>query len=100
MVVLRNSQSSLANVLAGVPQGSVLGPLLFIIYINDIGEHLLSLTRLFADDTSLSYSSNDRIDLTNTVDHDLIELNQGGLCLLIPRKLKLCFSRIQIEFRI
>jgi hypothetical protein len=35
----------------------MLGPLLFFIYINDIGEKLLSLTRLFADDTSMGYSS-------------------------------------------
>jgi hypothetical protein len=35
----------------------VLGPLLFLLYVNDIADNLLSLTRLFADDTSLSYSS-------------------------------------------
>jgi hypothetical protein len=35
----------------------VLGPLLFILYINDITEDIQSLSRLFADDTSLSYSS-------------------------------------------
>ena len=51
-VVIRDSSSSLFNVFARVPQGSVLGPLLFLININDIGEQLLSLTRLFADDTS------------------------------------------------
>ena len=41
---------------AGLPQGSVLGPLLLFIYINDIADKLLGKTRLYADDTSLSYS--------------------------------------------
>ena len=47
--------SSFRNVTAAVPQGSVLGPLFFLIYVNDISEHILSLTRLFADDSSLFF---------------------------------------------
>ena len=74
-VVINNSSSSLCNVSAGVPQGSVLGPLLFILYINDIAENLISLSRLFADDTSFSYSSRDELQIQIVIDHDLKELD-------------------------
>jgi hypothetical protein len=65
----------LYNVSAGVPQGSVLGHLLFLVYINDIGEQLLSLTRLFADDTTLGYSSSSPDALELVINHDLNKLS-------------------------
>jgi hypothetical protein len=43
--------------------GSVLGSLLFLVYINDIGDKLLSLSRFFADDTSLGYASQDEVQI-------------------------------------
>ena len=55
-VFVNNELSDSGLVKAGVPQGSVLGPLLFLLYINDITYNLGNLARLFADDTSLSYS--------------------------------------------
>jgi hypothetical protein len=69
-VINRATSSTVCEVSAGVPQGSVLGPLLFLIYINDIGEKLLSLSRLFADDTSLGYSSQNVVEIENVINHD------------------------------
>jgi hypothetical protein len=44
-------------------------------YINDIAEKLISLTRLFADDTSFSYSNRDELQIKTVIDHDLKELS-------------------------
>ena len=52
-VVVSGASSHFANVMSGVPQGSVLGPCLFLAYINDTPEKLSALARLFADDTAV-----------------------------------------------
>ena len=52
-IVLNSQVSSWTNVTAGVPQGPILGPLLLLIYINDLCEGLSTNAKLFADDTSL-----------------------------------------------
>jgi hypothetical protein len=62
-VVLNGSKSKLSFINAGVPQGSVLGPILFLLYINDITEGQMSTNNLFADDASLM-GSNDNILIT------------------------------------
>ena len=51
-VKINNKYSHLLPVLSGIPQGSILGPLLFLVYVNDISDHISnSVLYLFADDT-------------------------------------------------
>ena len=52
-VVLDGEESGSVPVTSGVPQGSVLGPILFLVYINDLPDELSSQVRLFADDTTV-----------------------------------------------
>ena len=57
-VVIENETSSTQEILTGVPQGSVLGPLLFLIYINDLNTCIqFSKTYHFADDTNIMQSN-------------------------------------------
>ena len=56
--VVLNGQTS--SFLAGVPQGSILGPLLFLVYISDLPDGLKSNGKLFADDTSLFTIAKDK----------------------------------------
>jgi hypothetical protein len=69
-VSYNSHESNMKNIICGVPQGSILGPLLFIIYVNDIinTSNVLEFI-LFADDTTILYSHNDienQIGLINT----------------------------------
>ena len=72
-MVLNDQCSNWSSVLAGVPQGSILGPLLFLIYINDHPDGLESSVKLFADDTSLFSAIYDPNILADQLDKDLKE---------------------------
>ena len=54
-VVLNGQHFTWADIKAGVPQDSILGPLLFLVYINDLTENLHSNPKFFADDTSFFF---------------------------------------------
>ena len=70
-VVLNGQCSSWVDIRAGVPQGSILGPLLFLIYVNDLPNGLKSECQVFADDTSLSSGARDFNTSVSDIDHDL-----------------------------
>ena len=61
-VIVENSESESAPVISGVPQGSVLGPLLFLLFINDLPDNIGSNTRLFADDCIVYHTIRDHAD--------------------------------------
>ena len=69
-VVIEGEESESIPVTSGVPQGSVLGPILFLIYINDLPDEVCSQVRLFADDTAL-YLTMESEDSGPTLQSDL-----------------------------
>ena len=74
-VVLNGQVSKWAAANAGVPQGSILGPLLYLIYINDSLTGLSSNSRLFADDTFLFLVVRDMTLSANILNNDLLKIN-------------------------
>ena len=52
-VLVKGQFSAWADVLSGIPQGSVLGPILFVLYINDLPDNMISEVFMFADDTKV-----------------------------------------------
>ena len=64
--------SNLKDVLSGIPQGSVLGPLLFVLYINDLPDSIKSFAKLFADDLKVIAKASDKLQVDN--DFKMLEL--------------------------
>ena len=89
-VVLDGETSSPISVSSGVPQGSVLGPCLFLFYINDIADKLTCQARLFADDTIIYMAirkNQDSMSLQNDLDR-LADWEKTWLMEFHPQKCK------------
>ena len=74
-VVVNGTASAERLVTSGVPQGSVLGPVLFLIYINDLPDQLSSKCKIFADDTKLYGVADTEVE-RNTLQEDLKKLEE------------------------
>ena len=74
--VLNGQSSSWGDISAGLPQGSILGPLFFLVYINDLTADLKCNVKLFADDTSLFTVVEDSNTAANDMNHDLELISQ------------------------
>ena len=73
-VIINGEESAWADVLSGIPQGSVLGPALFLIFINDLPDSIANFVKIFADDTKV-YSTISTISDSdcNKLQGDLIQ---------------------------
>ena len=93
--------SDLTDIKAGVPEGSILGPLLFLLYINDIVEYIHSSFRLFADDTSLYIIVDNPVQAADQLYSDLTKIHQWANKRLVtfnPTKSEsIIFSRKRIK---
>ena len=89
-VEIKNCKSKLMQIMCGVPQGSILGPKLFLLYVNDIcnvSSHIKYI--LYADDTRLLCSSNNAEKLCCNITKNLDELQTW----FIVNKLSLCIDK-------
>ena len=74
-VIIHDNHSSKSNIDIGVPQGSSLGPLLFLLYINGLPNCISSTSRLFANDTCILVKANTSNELKYSLNYELAKIN-------------------------
>jgi len=103
-VEIEGGRSQLGVVKMGVPQGSILGPLLFLIYINDLPGTSSLVALLFADDTSLLFSHDDLNILTQIVNHKFQKIcnffRSNGLVLLPVKTNFILFTTRRVDQKV
>ena len=82
-VVLNGSNSKWKIINAGVPQGSILGPLLFLLFRNDIVTDIKASIKLFADDTSLYVTVDTPQNAADIINRDLQKIHQWSVNWLV-----------------
>ena len=91
-VQYNNSKSAMGNITIGVPQGSILGPLLFLIYVNDLSNISKKLSCiLFADDTNIFVTGKTLVEISRTINSELKNITEWLYC----NKLSLNISKTQ-----
>ena len=83
-VLLNGQCSNWQPILAGVPQGSILGPLFFLIYINDLPDGLKSKVKLFTDDTSLFSVVKNKKESASDLTNDLAMISKWAYNWKLP----------------
>ena len=87
--IVNGSKSTELSVEIGIPQGSVLGPLLFLLYINDLPGASLLLTKLFADDTCLIFSAATVDQLQISINLEMNKIHKW----MVSNKLSINYSK-------
>ena len=79
IIILNGQYSTSTNVETGVPQGLILGPLYFLIYINDLPEYFVSNPKLFVDDISLFFVIRNKRLSAQNLNEDLNKINHWDI---------------------